>query len=313
MNLPGISPTDFVYRYKTLSVAHLKELQEDIDRLKRESKLSNHKTFRSYLKDKKFEIPESLPSARSLIVMAFFTKLMLVNFHLAGKKYEVMLPPQYYSSGLTEEILRDIVLKRIIKEPGYKAERAFQVHLKLLAVRSGLGRYGRNNLCYVEGMGSLLTLIAYYTDYRFKEDNWTEIGMMEECRDCRICMSHCPSNCITEENFVIDAGKCLPLYNEIQGEFPEWISADAHNALMGCMRCQLHCPANEEAIKLTGRLEEVTEEETEKILKGAPDEKLLKSLSSKLRNFYPTQSKDSFPILTRNLKVLLKPKMNLAY
>ncbi|MDH5451230.1 MAG: hypothetical protein OEY24_05350 [Candidatus Bathyarchaeota archaeon] len=104
---------------------------------------------------------------------------------------------------------------------------------------------------------------------------------------------------------MIDAGKCLTLYNEIEGEFPKWIDPNAHNALMGCMKCQLHCPANREVIKLTGRLEDVTEEETKKILKGKPDKKLLDSLSNKLRNFYPASSKDSFPIFTRNLRVLL--------
>ena len=311
MNSPSVFSTGFVYKYKTLSVDHLKELQEDIDKLKREGKLTDHKTYRSYLSKKKFEVPENLPNARSLIVVAIFTKLMLVNFHLNGKKHEVMLPPQYYDDGLTEKILRNIVLKKIINEPGYKIEKATQVHLKLSAVRSGLGRYGRNNLCYVEEMGSLLTLFAYFTDYQFEEDNWTEIRMMDGCKDCRICMSHCPSNCITEDNLVIDAGKCLSLYNEIEGEFPKWISPDAHNALMGCMKCQLHCPANREVIELTGRLEDVTEEETEKILEGTPDEKLLDSLSNKLRNFSPTGSKDLFPIFTRNLRVLLNLKINL--
>jgi epoxyqueuosine reductase len=311
MNSTDVFSTDFVYKFKTLSVDHLRELQEDIDKLKREGKLSNHKIYRGYLSDKKFEIPKNLPSARSLIVIAIFTKLMLVNFHANGRRHEVMIPPQYYSTGLTEEILQNTIFKRMITEPGYKIEKAKHVHLKLLAARSGLGRYGRNNLCYVEGMGSLLTLFAYFTDYQF-EDNWTEMRMMDCCKDCRICMSHCPTNCITEENFVIDAGKCLSLYNEIEGEFPKWISSGAHNALMGCMKCQLHCPANREVIKLTGRLEDVTEEETAKILEGTPDEKLLNSLSNKLKNFDPTESKDAFPIFTRNLKVLLNPKIDLS-
>jgi epoxyqueuosine reductase len=305
MNSPTVHSTDFVYKYKTLSVGQLNELQQDIDKLKREGKLSDHKTYRSYLSDLKFEIPENLPNVRSLIAIAIFTKPMLINFHLNGEKHEVMLPHQYYASGLTEKILRDIMLKEIVKEHGHKIEKATQVHLKLLAVRSGLGRYGRNNLCYVEGMGSLLKLFAYFTDHQFEEDNWTEIRMMDGCEDCKICMSHCPSKCITEEKFVIDAGKCLTLYNEIEGEFPKWIDPNAHNALMGCMKCQLHCPANREVIKLTGRLEDVTEEETKKILKGTPDKKLLDSLSNKLRKFYPTSSKDSFPIFTRNLRVLL--------
>ncbi len=305
MESPSVSSKDFVYKYKTVSVVHLTELQEDIDKLKREGRLSDHKIYRSYLSKKKFEIPKNLPNARSLMVIAVFTRPMLVNFHLNGKQHEVMLPHQYYDDGLTEEILRSIMLKSIVKKSGYKIEKAPQVHLKLLAARSGLGRYGRNNLCFVEEMGSLLKLFAYFTDYPFEDDNWTEIRMMDSCKDCSICLSHCPNGCITEENFVIDAGRCLSLYNEIEGEFPKWIRPDAHNALMGCMKCQLPCPANREVMRMTGRLEDITEEETEKILKGTPDQKLLDSLSKKLRDFYPTKSKDSFSVLTRNLRVLL--------
>jgi len=234
---------------------------------------------------------------------------MLVRFHSKGKAHEVTLPPNYYSDGITDETLQRTILQQIIGKPNCKLERAREIHLKLLAVRSGLGKYGRNNLCYVEGMGSLLRLVAYFTNCELG-DNWNEIKMMDLCKSCRACMINCPNHCITEENFVINAGKCLSLYNEIEGEFPEWISPIVHNALIGCMKCQLICPANNSVISLAGRLEEVTEEETNKILNGTPDQKLLNSLSKKLRNFYPTRSAESFNIFTRNLKALLNMESN---
>jgi len=234
---------------------------------------------------------------------------MLVRFHSKGKTYEATLPPQYYDDGITYETLQKTILQQIVKEPNFNVERAKGMHLKLLAVRSGLGNYGRNNLCYVEGMGSLLRLVAYFTDCKL-EDNWTEIKMMDICKNCRACMINCPNHCITEENFVIDAGKCLSLYNEIEGEFPEWISPSAHNALIGCMRCQSICPGNNSVISQTGRLGEVTEEETSRILNGTPDQRLLDSLSKKLRDFAPTQSAEAFSIFTRNLKALLNTESN---
>ncbi len=300
--------TDFFYKYSTLSVDHLKELQAFIDGLNREGRLSDNETYRSYLKDFKFEVPEGFPEAKSIIVLAFYNRLMLVGFHLNGEKHEVMLPPQYHASGLTEEHLGEIIQNEIIREPGYRIERTTRVHLKLLAVRSGLGKYGRNNISYVDGMGSLLKLFAYFTDYPF-EDSWTELSMMDECEDCRICRTLCPTQCIPDENFMIDVDRCVPLYNEIMGELPEWIPPDAHNSLMGCMRCQIRCPANSEVIELTGRFEDVTEEETIKILDGTPDEELLASLSRKLRDYYPAQSKEYFPVFTRNLRALLNPEI----
>jgi len=92
---------------------------------------------------------------------------------------------------------------------------------------------------------------------------------------------------------------------------PIWkICNPSHCSKRARFRCQSCCPANREVIKLTGRLEDVTEEETRRILDGTPDKELLDSLSRKLKGFYPTQSEEDFPVLTRNLRVLLRPEVN---
>ena len=299
---------DFDYKFKTISVKHLPELQDDIDKLRSEGKLSDNEIYRSYIDSKKFKVPENLPDAKCIIILAIFTKLGLVNLHLNGKKHELMIPPQYYDDELTYEGIKDVVMTEIIKEPGYKTELATKLHLKLLAVRSGLGKYGRNNICYVDEMGSLIKLIAYFTDYKFKEDNWAEIKMMDLCKNCKICMNNCPTNAISttpEDNFVINAGRCITLYNEIAGEFPDWIPSDAHNALKGCMRCQLTCPGNGEAIKKPERFDDITEEEIKRILEGNVDENLLSALSDRIKMFSHSNAEKAFPSFKRNLKVLL--------
>ncbi len=287
-----------------MSTSHLEELQRDFDRMKNEGKLSENPTYRSYLQDLKFESPEKLPDAKSLIIMAIPTRLLLARFHLHGKMYEVTFPSNYCSDGLIEGDVQKVVFQQIVKEPNHELERTRSVHFKLLAVRSGLGKYGRNNLCYVEGMGSLHRLWGFFTSCKL-EDNWNEIRMMQTCENCRECMKSCPNHCISEESFVIDAGRCVSLYNEIEGEFPDWMNPQAHNSLIGCMRCQSVCPVNRSALATTERLEDVTEEETRKILIGEPDQELLSSLSKKLGNIYPTRSTASFQILTRNLRALL--------
>ena len=284
---------------------HFDELLADIDKLDRAGELSDHAVYRRYLKHVKFRLPEGFPDARSIVVVAVFTKPMFVDFCFKGKKQEIMIPPLYYDDGISEESMRTTVMDEIIRTPGYNIERAKHVSLKLLAVRSGLGRYGRNNICYVEGMGSLLSLHAYFTDYQFEVDNWNEIMMMDICTDCEICIGHCPTDSLSERSFIIDAGRCLTLYNEIKGEFPEWIDPQAHNTLMGCMRCQLCCPANQEVVKRSSRFEDVTEEETAKILEGHFDEELVHSLSEKLKMFSPESAQDFLPMLRRNLSVLV--------
>jgi epoxyqueuosine reductase len=209
MDQAGLVPGDFTFRHRAVTVDHLKELQADIDRLENEGKISRNKVFRSYISNKQFRIPQDLSDAKSLIIIAVLMKPMLVNFLLGGRKHEIVLPSAYYDDGLTEEMLRDYILKEVVNEPGHRIERA-KVHLKLLAVRSGLGKYGRNNLCYVEGMGSMLALYAFFTDYPC-EDNWAEVDMMDNCKNCRICMNSCPNKCISEENFVIDVSRSRAL------------------------------------------------------------------------------------------------------
>jgi len=296
------------YKYKTISISHLDELQEDIDKLRREGKLSDNKTYRSYIDNKKFEVPENLPDAKSIVILAIFSKLALVNFHLDDKKYEVMIPPNYYDDGITFEDFEKIILNEVIKEPGYKIEFTNKLHVKLLAVRSGLGEYGRNNICYVDNWGSMINLYAYFTNFQFEEDNWTDIKMMDQCTQCPICIKNCPTGAIpspSDENFVINASKCIPVYNEIEGIIPDWIPSDAHNALIGCMRCQKPCPGNHETIRLTERLEDITEYETRALLEGHTEEKIVNSLSTKLKMFSPSDAEEFLPILRRNLEVLI--------
>jgi epoxyqueuosine reductase len=303
----GIRSTNASFKYRTVSVNHLEDLQEDIDKLKNENKLSRHMIYQSYLQELRFKIPEKLPDAKSLIILAIPTRLLQVRFHLDGKVHEVTFPSNYCSDSLIAEEIEKTVFHQILKKSNSKLERTHEVHLKLLAVRSGLGEYGRNNLCHVEGMGSLHRLWGFFTDCEL-EDNWNEIRMMQTCKNCRACMNSCPNHCISEESFVIDAGRCLSLFNEVVGDFPEWINRQAHNTLIGCMQCQLVCPANRNALATTRRLEDITERETRKILKGEPDQELLSSLSRKLGSIYPTRSAASFPILKRNLQALLNAK-----
>jgi len=297
---------DIRYKYRTVSVDHFPELQAFMDKLRRENKLSPHPVFRSYIDPMKFALPKEFPEARSVIIMATFTPAMTAKFNLDGRAHDVVIPPQYYDDGLTREDVLKLVHDEVIGEPGARVEPAKGIHLKPLAVRSGLGRYGRNNICFVDGFGTYITLIGLLTDHRFQDDHWGEMAMMEACRECSICYGVCPTGAIRRENFVIDVAKCLTLYSEIEGDYPNWVLPSMHNALLGCMACQARCPENEKVRDSTARFEEeVTEEETRKILLGKPDDDLLKSLGRKLKGF-SLASKETFPMFTRNLRPLIR-------
>ncbi|MFW9951983.1 MAG: 4Fe-4S double cluster binding domain-containing protein [Candidatus Thorarchaeota archaeon] len=301
-NIKGIR-----YHYKSVSIEHLDDLQEDFDKINRKGILSNHNIYRSYLSNKQFVIPETLPNAKSLIILATSTRMMYANFHLNGRIFNIMIPPPYYDDGLSFEDLEELVMNDIIKNPGYNIVQARNIlHLKVLAVRSGLAKYGRNNICYVEGMGSFFSLHAYYTNYKMENNSWYDLRMLDQCENCTYCLQSCPTNAIRGDPFVIDAGRCLSLYNEIDGEFPEWMEKNVHNALIGCMKCQYLCPANREEIKRAGRFEDISEEETEMLLNGEFTENLISSLSSKIKMFESSDGIRFLPRLKRNLDVLIK-------
>lgn len=115
-------------------------------------------------------------------------------------------------------------------------------------------------------------------------------------------MKGCPTKCLTEENFVIDVGKCITLYNELPDPLLKWINPKAHNALMGCLSCQYDCPENKAYLNNTDTLEDITEEETKMLLTGGTDKKLQESVKSKLKRI---GGSSDLAYIGRNLKVLL--------
>ncbi len=293
------------YRYRTLPVSRFPALQDEYDKARGDGQLSRNRVFRDQISPLSFKVPGNFTGAKSVVVVAVFAKTMYANFRLDGQAYRIMVPFQYYDDDLNAENLKNVVQKEVIKETGHRVvDITEQVPLKLLAARSGLGRYGRNNLIFVDGMGSFNLLHAFLTDYAFSNDGWSSLDVLNECRRCHRCDRSCPTYCIDRRSFIIDIDQCFTLYNENTGAFPNFIHPSMHHALMGCMRCQSPCPVNFNEV--SAELDDISEAETRKILAGTPDDALLKSLQRKLRGFPAAGSKELFPILTRNLSVLIR-------
>ena len=87
------------------------------------------------------------------------------------------------------------------------------------------------------------------------------------------------------------------------GEFPEWVQPVWHNSLIGCMKCQLICPANRHLVKWVEEGEDFSEAETELILSGVPLDRIPSATVQKLRDTYML---DYLNVLPRNLRVLLR-------
>jgi len=220
-----------------------------------------------------------------------------------GVRRPLVLPPTYTAYGAINDQIKGLVGK-ILSERGYSVASS-GLPLKLLAVRSGLGEYGRNNLCYVSGMGSFLQLVAVYSDMPCEEDSWREAKMLEKCEDCDLCRRACPTGAIPVDRFLLRAERCISYHNEKPGDvpFPTWMDVSWHNCIEGCMRCQRACPLNKQFLGWIGEKEEFSEEETKLLLNGVSRDKLSEETVKKLVHL---DILNDLSILPRNLRVFFK-------
>jgi epoxyqueuosine reductase len=276
-----------------------------VDQLRAENKIHDNEVFQSYIAGFHYQVPKDFPEAKYVIAVAVSKPIAKIQFQYKTKSHDVYIGHPYYESGYDVEMVQESLRKRINLPPEFKLVHNRKLHLKLLAVRSGLGKYGRNNICYVGDMGCFVNLYAFYTDYEGLSDSWDEIKALKYCETCKICLNNCPAGAVRENEFVIDISKCIPLYNEVPGIFPSWIPKTAHNALMGCLKCQLTCPGNHKALKGICNLEGMNENETQMILDGNIPKENLEELCRKLKMFEPKDVDYFLPVVSRNLKAII--------
>lgn len=174
--------------------------------------------------------------------------------------------------------------------------------LKLLAVRSGLALYGRNNITYVPKFGNFHRLIAFYSDYHSPVDNWQEKKALPLCASCKACLNACPTKAIQKDRFLIRAERCLSYLNEKDSkhEFPKWLNASAHNSIVGCMHCQRVCPYDKDMLGWYEDRGNFNEEETAYLLMGKFSGQKAKRIERKLKRVGL-----DLTLFPRNLEVLL--------
>ncbi|MDH4211954.1 MAG: FeS-binding protein [candidate division WOR-3 bacterium] len=288
------------FKNSVISTDHLPELQSEYGRLLDDGDLDRDfydEIVRRYGLNWDFEPPGKLPKARSIIITAAQQPKISMEFQYKGRKFYGIIPPTYvYDTDAT--VLG--VISAYLNDHKYKVCDAL-LPTKMIAVRSGLARYGRNNITYIDGWGSYYRLKAYFSDMPCDVDSWQESVAMEQCRKCTACVTKCPTSAIGKDRFLIDAGKCLTFFNEGVEEFPKWIDPAWHNCLIGCMICQDVCPANKEHVSWLMPGAEFSGEETNMILKGVSQDNLPAQTREKLQK---VSMLDSYPLLKRNLRAL---------
>ncbi len=285
-----------------ISTVHLSELQAEIENRRNQGQF-DAEFCKEYLFRFKFATPDELPNAQSIIVVAMPRPPTKATFTWNRKRQSFILPPTYTAYDEKRIEIERSVAEAVGKE-GYTVATPM-LPLKMLATRSGLAEYGRNNITYVSGMGSFIRLTAVYSDMPCEEDQWQEARMMKRCDNCNVCRRACSTGAISPERFMLKAERCLTYHNEKKGNipFPEWIKPSWHNCIIGCLTCQKVCPENRPFLQQVGETVEFSEEETRLLLKGTPQGQLPASTLKKLQLLSLTDYYDGLP---RNLSVLLK-------
>jgi epoxyqueuosine reductase len=289
------------YRASVVSIRRLHDLQEAIDGA-HERGFLDEAFYQERLTRFVFSPPDNLPEARSLIVVAYRDPPVRFSFIWKGERFPLVVPPTYLHWREKDRRVEGLLAE--LPEPqGYRVAPA-TVPKKLLAVSSGLAEYGKNNVTYVEGMGSFYRLAAFYSDLPRKQDEWGEPKVMERCERCSRCLRSCPTGAIDPERFLLRAERCITFLNEKPGHvtFPEWVDCAGHNCLVGCMHCQRSCPENRAVLDWYEEGVEFSEQETELLLGGLPSAELPAVLVEKLERWDLLELLD---VLPRNLAPLL--------
>ena len=121
-------------------------------------------------------LPETEFPIRSLVLIAKAEPIVNLLFCLNGKEISVFTPNSFQKA--RDSFQQPIIyLPKLFKENGYNLKEwgwGFGVPpLKMLAVRSGFAKYGRNNLTYVNGLGSRHSLGVFVID--FHETNQSQL------------------------------------------------------------------------------------------------------------------------------------------
>jgi epoxyqueuosine reductase len=286
------------YRGTVVPIEHVVQLKYAIEENVHQGKIDAG-LYESYLAGFKFDVDTRLPKVCSIIITAAPQPQRKVTFHFNGQTYPVIIPPTYYND--TDDQIRN-TLQNILNSNDYQLYPA-ALPLKLLAVCSGMATYGKNNIAYVEGLGSFVRLKAFLSDMPADRSDGFKPQVMKECDRCKACLNECPTKAIVPDRFLIHAERCITFLNEGNEEFPEWINPAWHNSLIGCMKCQLVCPVNKRFIKWVEEGESFDESETELILNGIPLNLIPPETAHKLNRGYMVEYLD---VLPRNLRALLK-------
>ena len=247
-----------------------------------------------------------LENPRSIILVAIPMPAHVLAFTVGDKRIETILPPTYVRYRKTFAEVRDNLAATLLGS-GFRVE-LLNAPLKALANRLGLLFYGRNNVGYIDGLGSYFQLVGLVSDLPFEEKKIPRRPaekLLPRCEDCRICAAACPTGAIDRERILLHAEKCYTLFSESPNPIPENLKPPSPECIIGCLRCQELCPENKGLLKHEQAAVSFDAEETKAFLgiKPAADGRAFDRAQEKFQELGLTEG---LGVFKRNLERLLR-------
>ena len=129
-------------------------------------------------------------------------------------------------------------------------------------------RDGRNNIGYIDGLGSGFQLVGMVSD-RIPPPALSKsegLALLPRCRSCSACIEECSRGAIERGRFLLHAEECYTLFSESPKPIPEDVKPPSPECLVGCMKCQDVCPENKGRLHYVHASISFSSEETEAFL-----------------------------------------------
>ena len=120
---------------------------------------------------------------------------------------------------------------------------------RAVAVRAGIGWWGRSTMVLVPGSGPWVLLGSVATDAPLDVDE----PMVRTCGTCTACIPACPTGAILD-NGVLDVRLCLAHHLQSPGLIPEDLRRVLGDRLYGCDDCLTSCPPGNRALEEANRI-----------------------------------------------------------
>jgi len=194
--------------------------------------------------EKRFDVKEILPSAKSVISLAlnYYVEDEFSHNPQNGKISRYAWGTDYHY--ILWEKLEQLITELKEIDNNFEAKSYVDtgpVMDKAWAVRSGIGWQGKNSNIINSKIGSWFFIANIITNYEFLISQI----VTDHCGNCTACIDACPTNAIVQP-YVVDANKCISnLTIENKGEIPIEFKNKFDSWIFGCDICQDVCPWNQ--------------------------------------------------------------------